>query len=445
MWCDLVESIMRKIKHVNFLALVFTFFTLSAISSCTSGEERDGQSSTSNQVRLIPQDSIKVDVLNPISVFDYDAQNGHFLLGDVADARSVMLPPGMSPEGNKIGFMIVNREGEILGQFNNTGEEDPNSHGVGSTNNLLLDKDRVGVFTQIGFFVYDFNGDLLVKRKELNSRYLTGQPLYSISAFLKGNLALSHTLWTSGATDNRDNPYPFLTSFRVFDLNELLGSDGGIDKHVLYEHGFPDELADETIKDTAPRITLNKKTGVLNVLYTKFQKLHQYSIDDGSLLNVIELNPTFFSSGNESGFSRGDAGYLDWIRKGGQLINSAYHDMVQIGDYTLLRYSTAISRTEAETLVNSGGPEESEYWETLRRTSYKFYYLIVKDGKVIKQDFEIEALTPQPGEEFFRSTSDLRGQLIGGSDLNSLYVLYNNDYTAERDYKLIVRYDLKLN
>ncbi|KYG73230.1 hypothetical protein [Roseivirga echinicomitans] len=425
-----------KIKYTKCLFLlraVFALTVFSNVSSC-SNEGSKESSQASGEVSLIPKDSIKIDVLSPIKIYDYDSENNLFLLGDVADGFSELLPPKVMPKGNEIGFIIVDGAGEVLGQFNNTGDG-PVNHGIGAKNNLFLDDNRIGVFTQIGFFVYDFDGNLLGRSKTLNTQRTYLDIPFDISAFQNGNLALGYTTMSMKAFQNQDNPYPYMKSFRIFDLNGLLGSDDGINEYTIQNYGFPEGIADETIDGTSPRMAFNKRTGVLSVLFSKFQKLHQYSIADGSLLNVIDLKPAYFSSGNEPIAAAGNAG---------KLTNSAYHDMVQLGDYTLIRYSSAISNTQAGQLMNSGGLSESEYWETLRKSTYKFYYLLIKDGSVVKQDFELEALSPQLGEEYFRSTSDLRGQLIGGSDLNALYVLYNNDYAQERDYKLIVRYKLKL-
>ena len=433
--------IIKVRKYLFQLKLVFTVVIVANLSGCSSNHE---SSQVSGEVTLIPKDSIKIDVLSPIKIYDYDSENNLFLLGDVADAMSILIPDGGAQAGNELGFIIVNTEGEIMGQFNNTGEG-PDNHGIGSMSNLFLDDGRIGVFSRRGFFVYDFNGNLVGNSKALNTRSLTVGSLINMSGFKNGNLALGYSERTKGAYENRDNPYPFMTSFKVFDLNGLLESGDSIDEHTIQTYGFPDEMADETISaQSIPRMTFNRRTGLLNVLFSQFQKLHQYSIADGRLLNVIDLKPAYFSSGNESAVDSGSPGYLEWRRGGGRLINSTYHDMVQLGDYTLIRYSSAISNTQAGQLMNSGGVSESEYWETLRKSTYKFYYLLIKDGSVVKQDFELEALSPQPGEEYFRSASDLRGQLIGGSDLNALYVLYNNDYAQERDYKLIVRYELKL-
>ncbi|KYG79848.1 hypothetical protein AWW67_11080 [Roseivirga seohaensis] len=435
-----------KIKYTKCLFLlraVFALTVFSNVSSC-SNDGRKESSQASGEVNLIPKDSIKIDVLSPIKIYDYDSENNLFLLGDVADAMSILRPPGAAESGNIIGFIILDKEGEVLGQFNNTGEG-PINHGIGSMSNLFLDNNRIGVFTRRGFFVYDFDGSLVGNSKVLNTRSLTVGSYIRMSGFKNGNLALGYSEWTKEVYENRDNPYPFITSFKIFDLNGLLESDDSIDEHTIHTYGFPDEMADETISaQSIPRMTLNRRTGVLNVLFSQFQKLHQYSIADGSLLNVIDLKPVYFSSGNESAIPTDSPGYLEWRQGGGSLINSTYHDMVQLGDYTLIRYSSVISNTQAGQLVESGGISESEYWETVRKSTYKFYYLLIKDGNVVKQDFELVALSPQPGEEYFRSATDLRGQLIGGSDLNSLYVLYNNDYAQERDYKLIVRYELKL-
>ncbi|KYG77082.1 hypothetical protein EV198_1254 [Roseivirga ehrenbergii] len=429
-------------KCLFLLRAVFALTVLSNVSSCSNEGSKESSQAT-GEVTLIPKDSIKIDVLSPIKIYDYDPENNLFLLGDVADGFSEMLPDGAMPKGNEVGFIIIDGSGEVLGQFNNTGDG-PVNHGVGAKNNLFLDDNRIGVFTKIGFFVYDFDGNLLGRSKALNTQRTHLDIPFDISAFQNGNLALGYTTMSMKAFQNQDNPFPYMKSFRIFDLNGLLGSDDGINDHTIQNYGFPEGIADETIGGTSPRMAFNKRIGVLSVLFSKFQKLHQYSIADGSLLNVIDLKPAYFSSGNESVVDSGSPGYLDWRQGGGSLINSTYHDMVQLGDYTLIRYSSVISNTQAGQLVESGGISESEYWETVRKSTYKFYYLLIKDGSVVKQDFELVALSPQPGGEYFRSATDLRGQLIGGSDLNSLYVLYNNDYAQERDYKLIVRYELKL-
>lgn len=425
-------------NYLFFLTLISTLSILVSVTGCSNKESNEG----SSVITLIANDSIKIDVLNEINAFDYDSENDVFLLGDVADATSIMMPPGMAPEGNKLGFMIINNKGEILGQFNNTGEG-PINHGIGAMNSLFLDNDRIGVFSQKGFFVYDFQGNLLGHEKALNTLSFTGQPTYNISAFQSGNLALGYTKITQEASGHWDSLYRYADSFKIFEVNGLLVSDKDIDEHVIQSYDFPDEIADKNIGEFTPRITLNKERGVLNVLFSMFHKLHQYSISDGSLLNVIDLKPFHFNSDNE--YPAKDRDELrNWFRNGGELMNSSYHDMVQIGEYTLIRYSSAISRTEAETLVNSGGPSKSEYWGELRQTSYKFYYLLIKGDKIIKQDFQLEELIPQPGEEYFRNVTSLRGQLIGGNNLNSLYILYNNDYAEEREYKLIVKYQLKI-
>jgi hypothetical protein len=410
---------------------------LISVWACANDENIE----VSGDMRMVARDSIKIEVLNEIKAFDYDAENKVFLLGDVADAMSIMLPPGVKAPGNELGFLLIDSKGQRLGQFNNTGEG-PVNHGIGAMNNLLLDNGRIGVFTRRGFFVYDYDGNLIARSKALNSRSLTDLPTYRISAFQDGHLALGYSKITDRASQHWDSLYRYASAFSVFDLEELLAADNEVDEYIIRQYDFPEGVVDETISEFIPRITLDRQNGVLNVLFAKFHQVHQYAIADGSLLNVIDLKPQYFDSGNEPPAKSGERGG-NWSGNGGGLINSAYHDMIQTGEYTLIRYSSAISMTQAEQLVSSGGPSASEYWETLRRTNYKYYYLLIKGGTIVRQDFQLEELEPQPGEEFFHSTTNLRGQLIGGDGLESLYVLYNNDYSEERSFKLIVRYALK--
>lgn len=433
-FCEMIKAINIKFHLVSLVTFLFIF------SSCSENDA----SQAKEGVRLMALDSIRLDILEPLSAYDYLAEEGIFLLGDVADAMSVMLPPGASLEGNKVGFVTLNSKGQILGKFNNTGEG-PVNHGIGSSSNLLLEKDRIGVMSRRGFYIYDFTGNLIDQVPTIHSRSLIVGPYIRMGAFANGKLALGYTTLTREAYENQDNPYPYMTSFKIFDLEKAMASDDD-QASIISSYGYPEGSADETIVfNDIPLITLNRKAGILNVLFAKFKQLKQYRLTDGELLNSINLNPANFHSGNEPSMPTNSKEYYSWLRNGGELLNSKFYEMIQLGEYTLIRYNSALQSSQIEQLVSTGGPTESPVWEGIRDTAYKFYYLLVKDGEVVKQDFELKNLTPQIGEEFFESTDQLRGQIIGGDDLNSIYVLYNNDYAEERAYKLIVRYALELN
>lgn len=119
--------------------------------------------------------------------------------------------------------------------------------------------------------------------------------------------------------------------------------------------------------------------------------------------------------------------------------------MTQIGDYTLIRYSNALEPTEVDRLVNAvDDPQQASLWTKIKQKHFKYYYILIQNNEVIRYDFQLEELSPKPGEVNFQTYDKLNGEIIGGDDLNSIYVLYNNDLTQESEQKKIVRYQLVL-
>lgn len=413
-------------------------FYLLLILLCLVNCSKERGASVHNSWQIEAIDTLQVDELNDLKVFDYNSEEGVFLLGDVEDASSVLLPPGISPQGNKVGFIILSRQGDILGRFNNTGEG-PKHHGIGSYSNMLLGKNRVGVFSQRGFYIYDYQGNLIKKIAELNSRAYFYQPQYKIGVASGNKIALGYAKVTKGIFEHGDSIYYYLNSFVKLDIDKLISNEKFSIEKV---YGNPKTKADPSISEFTPRITVNRGRGIINVFHAKSHLLRQYAIDDGTLVNEISIHPQKFSTDTSYPIDDRSEDFSEWLKKGGVLINSAYHSMSQIGDYTLIRYSSALATSVVNTLVESGGPEASSYWQNVRENHYKHYYLLIKNDRVIAQDFLIEELSPKEGEINFPSFTALRGTIIGGDDLDSLYVFYNDNLVNESETKLIVKYNL---
>ena len=285
-----MHMIPSKYNLQNCTYTVFLLIAFTILQTCKNGDKIKSD----EFVRLLPKDTLYIDVLNNLKAYDYNSEKGIFLLGDVADAASVLLPPGFSPEGNKIGFIVFSNKGEVLGTFNNTGEG-PEGHGIGSMSNILLEYNQIGVFTRRGFYVYDYDGNLLHRFKDFNTLGFYGQPLYKIGAYAKGKVAMSYPRFTRKVSQHWDSAYFYLDSFALMDLNVSRDTK---ELKEFKKYKFPQANADETTYGWAPRISINRIRNIVNVFFEQTNTLHQYDLSSGKLVQELELQPKFYSSKN---------------------------------------------------------------------------------------------------------------------------------------------------
>ncbi len=126
------------------------------------------------------------------------------------------------------------------------------------------------------------------------------------------------------------------------------------------------------------------------------------------------------------------------------MVNSRYHDMIQLGEYTLLRYSTAIPEGVVKGLTSGKGFRRDPDWASIRRKYFHYYYQLLKNGKKVVPDFSLPSLDPQAGTWQFKSDTEVNGFIIGGNGLDEIYVFEPNTGKIERDYELIRVYKLEL-
>lgn len=433
---------MDRRKTLNLMA----FLLFSTFLSCQGGGE---QNSVANgaEVSLIQVDSIKIDLKGSLKIYDYNQETGLFLGGDIGSLGIAMMPPGGPVSFNEIGHVVIGKDGKVLHQFNHT-DDGPQGHGKGALNSFFIGNDRIGVMGNRGLFVYALDGTFVKKYQDFKTTEFLGMPEHKVAVTNKdGMMALGFPRREEDTYDRFDSVYQLVKPFHFYKLNELTDKqDGGLvasysfPKTEVYSPGF-----NMLRSATAPHLSLSVKRNEVSVLYQEFPFLEQYDMSSGKLLRTVDLMPEHFSAPKEMEVKEGEPAWYDWINNGGWYDNSYYRDVVELGDYTLLRYVPALPKREVENLLKSGGTYKNPEWPRIKRKFFNSYYQLIKDGQKVVPDFKLPVFEPKEGQLLFRSRTKVHGQIIGGSGISEIYVFAPNDEEVERDYELIRVYKLVVN
>lgn len=401
--------------------------------------------------RLVQVDSIMVDVMGAFKVYDYQPESQLFLGGDIG---GFMIVIGSSAPRNEIGHVVFNKQGQILHQFNKA-NNGPEGHSPGAYDHAFLGPDAIGVMSKKALYRYGIDGTYQGKYPGINTLDLAGisnqRMLFSPDG--KG-LALGLPRGMEEAKKAWDSIYQILKPLWFYNLEEVSTdpNEGG-NKGLQASYGYPDHpvYAPESKISTStfpPLMAQNHRNNELYAVYPNIPAAQVYDISSGEWKGEIDLSPASFEVETPEGKSGGGtAGYegLLWTNKGGSMANARYHQVTQLGDYTLYRYSRALPSSVINELVSSKSVlGRNKEWPRIRKKHYKFYYQLFKDGKKVLPDFELPILEPKQGDMEVVNYQSTRGEIIGGNGLDELYVYIPNTGQVERDYELIRVYKLEL-
>lgn len=446
-------------NQVNQLSLYLLFIVgLVNLFSCQSG----GTSKTAQvelpskdieykNARLVQVDSIMIDVIGNFKVYDYQPESELFLAGDIGGYMIVM---GAAPVNNELGHLVINRQGEIIHQFNHT-DKGPEGHGPGAMDNFFMGPSAVGVFAAKGLYQYQLDGTFMYQYKEVNTldhigisnqrAGFTADGRHVAIGFPKG-MEASKKAWDS--LFQISTPLWFYNFGQQQNALDMEGKPGSL----TARHGYPDHpiyAPGSKFPHSAfpPRMALNHGQNKLMTVYPEIPEMTVYDMETGRVEETIALEPEHFEFETETGkASGGIKGYegLLWSNRGGRMANSNYQEIIQLGEYTLLRYNVALPSNAVNELIKTGGPGKSLEWTRLRRKHYRFYYQLFKGSEKVLPDFELSILEPKEGQREFKNHSQTRGKIIGGNGLDEIFVFIPNDGDEERDYELIRVFKLEL-
>jgi hypothetical protein len=429
-------------KTTHSLLLIAGIFVCSCGDGTAEGSDNSVDQSTKEKnyttARLVQTDSI-------FSIYDYQPESELFLAGDI---RSFMVVIGSSPPSNELGHMVINRSGEIIHQFNRT-DNGPEGHGAGAMDNFFMSPESIGVFAAKGLYQYKLDGTFVNQYKEINALDKLAISSHRVGFSADGrHVSMGLAKGMKAAKKFWDSLYQIGKPLWFYDLDRLttdttalIGSDGYPD-HEIYATGskFPHSTF-------PPRMAIDHAKNRLLSVYPEIPELTVYDMETGQAIETYNLEPEHFEFETEEGeFSGGIGGYegLAWMNRGGRMANSNYHDVFQMGEYTLLRYSAALPADAVNQLIATGGPGKSPDWPRLRRKYYRHYYQLLKNGQKVLPDFELPELEPQQGQLEFNNHRRTRGKIIGGNGLDEIFIFIPNDGEEERDYELIRVFKLEL-
>lgn len=433
-------------------------FLLLLLLRCSPGQKAEDIVKQSDKdllyskVAIKQVDSLMVDILGKFVVYDYNSRTGHFLAGDIGFGGYNIVAIGGANNFNKLGHLIIDAKGRIISQNKHT-DNGPEGHGGTAVDHFFMSDSTYGVLSKLGLFEYTLNGNFVKKYKELNTLDFIGYPIYDIGAVnseRKMVLGLAKGLNEAGRA--WDSLYQIVKPLHFYDLDQFKTGYEPLDSAFMGKYGFPvHELfaphSKYNVNQSPPRVAFNAYTNEAYALYPELPRLEAYDMSTGKLNEYINLEPEHFGKPVETGKADGGVKGFEsilWLNRGGRMASSNYHDLIQLGDYTLTRYNKAIPLDEVNKLVATGGYRNNESWPSIRRQHYGFYYQLLKDGKKVVSDFTWSDLEPKEGEREFNSDRMTHGTIVGGDGLNRIYVLMPNEGDEERDYELIRVYELTL-
>lgn len=392
------------------------------------------------EARLVQVDSIMVDVTGSFKMYDYQPESDLFLGGDVQ--FFITFPGRGAPKSNVLGLVLFDRSGKVIHQFNNT-RGGPNGHGSAIQSAFFMGPDAIGVLGLLGLYKYSLDGKLIKKYSDINYRdiMMINQAKSGFSSDGKIlALGMPKSLSDTKAAYS-DSIFQLVKPVKIYDLDRY-----DRNKLPIHEYSYPDDPSRDLKfgASTVPLMALNPLDSVLYTVYREIPEVIAYDLRSGRSKGRIPLNPDKFEDDVALAELAQGRKRIDWLNDGGRVAKSQYHDMIQLGEYTLLRYSSAVPINSVNLLTTSPGLREDPNWPEIRRRHYKFYYQLIKDGKKVLSDFELPTLSPQRQHLEFLTTALTRGQIIGGNGIDEIYVFIPNNGEEERDYELIRVFKLQL-
>ena len=427
--------------------------------ACQSGEKEQAKVEEPEKdpvytgARLVQVDSIMIDLIGAFKVYDYQPQTGLFLGGDIGQ---FMMIRGANIPSNEIGHVVFDRKGNILHQFNHA-NSGPEGHSAGAHDNAFLGPDDIGVMSKKALYRYGIDGTYKGKYTDINTLDVVGYSGQRMIQSTNGrHIAMGIPKGMEDAKLSWDSIYQIVKPLWFYDTDRFneqsLNTEVGA-KALLASHGYPDHPIyhpDSKISTSPfqPLMASNHNNNELYAVHPLIPVASVYDMTTGQKKGDLDLTPENFEveteEGNVSGGVEGYGGLL-WSNKGGRLANARYHEMKQLGEYTLYRYSPALPSSVINEMVSTPGMlGRKEDWPRIRKKHYRFYYQLFKDGEKVMPDFELPLLEPQLGQMEMRNERMTRGQIIGGNGLDEIYVFIPNDGDEERDYELIRVFKLEL-
>lgn len=437
------ESIRMSQKAILSLMILALFVLL---ASC-QGEGGKSDVNVATEVSLVQVDSIMIDLRGDLKIYDYNEATGLFLGGDIGSLGMAMMPPGGPVSFNQIGHVVIQKDGKVLHQFKHF-DDGPEGHGNGALNSFFIGNDKIGVMGNKGLFVYALDGTFLTKYKDFNTTMFLGMPEHKVAVTnAEGMMAIGFPRRNDDTYDRFDSVYQIVEPFHFYGLNDPKLDEGGMDAGLVASYPFPEAEVytpgfNMLKATTAPHVSMSAKRNEVSVLYQEQPVLEQYDMTSGKLLRKVDLSPDHFRAPQQMKVEPGEPAWYDWVNNGGWYDNAYYRDLVELGDYSLLRYVPALPKREVDALLASGGTYNNPVWPSIKRKYFNSYYQLIKYGEKVVPDFNIPVFEPQEGQLFFRSRTKVHGQIIGGSGLDRIYVYASNDEDIERDYELIRVYKL---
>lgn len=433
-------------KHIKRSVTFLFIICLGSQFSCQSDSPKEPVSTEVQpevvrykNARLVQVDSIMLDVTGNFQVYDYQPESGLFLGGDVK--FFISFRGKGAPKPNQLGFVIFDSEGNIVHRFNNT-NGGPNGHGSAMQSAFFMGPDAIGVMGLLGLYKYDLNGKLIRRYKNIN--YQDIQMINQAKSGLSSNGSLLALQLAKSLEDPKaaysDSLFQLVKPVKIYDLDQ---DNPAV---PIHEFGYPDD-SDRDLKlgDSAtPLMTLNPVDSLLYTVFPELPEVVAYNLRSGEVEKQFALNPDNFKGVSViKELAEGQRG-MGWLNDGGRVARSKYYDMQQLGEYTLLRYNTAVPLNAVKLLMTSKGLRDDPNWPEIRRRHYKFYYQLIKDGKKVLPDFELPTLSPKEEHMEFITSALTRGKVLGGNGLDEVFVFIPNDGETERDYELIRVFKLEL-
>lgn len=441
---------MKTVKVFLFVLVLLN----SACSSPSREEERGNEvqpekSAEPTTAELVLRDSIMIDLIGNLNIYEYNPSNRLFLAGDISPGGVIMM--GAGPKYGVLGHLVINENGDIIHQFDKIGNG-PEEFGGGALDHFFIGDSAIGVFSKTGLYEYSLDGSFIKKYQKINGQDLVGYSNYKIAATdNEGNLAIGLAKGMDEATRAWDSLFQIVKPMRFYDLGKYQTGYESLEEGEKAKYGFPDHPhyypeSNYGVQQLPPQVVYNRGRKEVYAVYPSIQRMEVYDMETGSFKGFIDTSPDYFGETVEAGSIEGAIGgyeSLAWLNRGGRMASSNYQEVDQIGEYTLLRYNKALPPDVLNSLL-AKGYNKDERWPALRRQHYKFYYQLFKEGKKVLPDFELPQLEPQEGQLEFKRIRETRGTVIGGDGLNRIYVSMPNDGDVERDYELIYVYELVL-
>jgi len=333
-------------------------------------------------------------------------------------------------------------------------DDSPEGHGRGALSSFFIGKDKIGVIGLNGMFVYALDGTFLQKYKEFAAANFIGDPGHRVAAANQdGMMAVGFTKREDYTFDKDkiDSFYQLMKPFHFYKLDEKPVNKEEVKAGLIASFPYPTAEVyapgfNMLKNQTAPQIGWNLERDQISVLYPEVPLLEHYDMKTGAFVKAVDLAPDHFKNPEEMPMSADDPEWFDWYNNGGWFANSYYRDLVEIGDYSLLRYTPAVPDSEVEMLMKTGGTYNNPEWVRIQKEHFNSYYQLFRDDEKIAPDFQIPAFEILEGQNGFGSRfGAIRGQIIGGPSLNRIFVFAPNDEDIERDYELIRVYRLAVN